>query len=137
MKICYKCKSKKEVTEFNKNASRKDGLQTMCRLCDNKRKRTYYQNRKDKFISYNSKKKYKIAKWFEEYKRTLKCSKCDDTRWYVLDFHHEDPSTKTSTLSKLVRQGYSKEVIMLEVSKCIVLCSNCHREEHHNQKMGL
>lgn len=33
MKRCYRCKEVKPVSEFNKNRSKKDGLQGECRVC--------------------------------------------------------------------------------------------------------
>lgn len=33
MKVCGKCRKPKELTEFNKNRTRRDGLQTTCKKC--------------------------------------------------------------------------------------------------------
>jgi hypothetical protein len=55
-------------------------------------------------------------------------SKCNS----ALEFHHKDSSTKDDTISLMMSQEY--EVIKKEVDKCNLLCSNCHRELHHNEK---
>jgi hypothetical protein len=42
-KVCSKCKEEKEVCEFNKDKSRKDGLRSECKSCQKKqRSLTYY-----------------------------------------------------------------------------------------------
>lgn len=43
MKTCSKCKETKPTTEYSKNKSNKDGLQTICKLCANKRAKEIYQ----------------------------------------------------------------------------------------------
>ena len=53
------------------------------------------------------------------------------SRYGYLEFHHINPSEKEiglkQSLSKL-----SKETVEKEIDKCILLCSNCHREVHGN-----
>ena len=46
----------------------------------------------------------------------------------ALEFHHVDPSQKEILPSKLYSKpwDYAKQ----ELDKCVVLCCNCHREEH-------
>ena len=42
----------------------------------------------------------------------------------LLDFHHLDQNTKTSSVSKIRHYGKKfKE----EIAKCTLLCANCHR----------
>lgn len=48
----------------------------------------------------------------------------------ALEFHHMDSSLKTSEISTMVRYLASYEKIDAEIKKCVVLCSNCHRELH-------
>lgn len=45
MKICSKCKIKKQLTEYHKDNSRKDGYKYMCKQC----KKAEDQSRKNKF----------------------------------------------------------------------------------------
>lgn len=46
----------------------------------------------------------------------------------ALDFHHLDPSKKEFTPSKGYKKSWTK--LKQEIDKCILLCSNCHREVH-------
>lgn len=69
----------------------------------------------------------------KEIKSTMQCRKCGESRWYLLDFHHIDSSSKTENVSDLAMQN-SMNVIKHEIAKCIPLCSNCHREYHHLNK---
>lgn len=44
VKICSKCKEEKEICEFNKDKTRKDGFENKCKEC----KKKYYEDNKDK-----------------------------------------------------------------------------------------
>lgn len=94
----------------------------------NKAKRREYQR------LWNKANRNKIGLWYKEYKRSLKCSRCPETFFACLEFHHPKKD-KTNLISRMVGQGCSIESIKKEMSKCIVLCSNCHRKEHW--KLGL
>ena len=59
------------------------------------------------------------------------CLKCGDRREYVLDFHHIDPSKKEGTIARWTSNKNKQEDIKSEINKCVVLCSNCHREFHY------
>lgn len=49
--------------------------------------------------------------------------------WRALDFHHVDPSTKLFGITS--RECMLKWTrIINEIKKCILTCSNCHREIH-------
>jgi hypothetical protein len=48
----------------------------------------------------------------------------------ALEFHHLDSVAKKSTISRLVKDEYSLDSIKTELRKCVILCANCHREEH-------
>ena len=52
-KVCSKCGSEKWSSEFAKNISKKDGLQTYCKECQNACCRDYKQNNKEKINAYN------------------------------------------------------------------------------------
>ena len=48
--------------------------------------------------------------------------------------NHSLRKNKDNAVSNMVAAGYSKERIMKEINKCIVLCANCHRKVHHPKK---
>ncbi len=57
------------------------------------------------------------------------CNKCKgvfDPICY--DFHHVNPSEKEFTISENMLVGLER--FQKEISKCILLCANCHRLEH-------
>jgi hypothetical protein len=51
---------------------------------------------------------------------------------YVMDFDHL--SDKEGNIGSFRSLGWSLERIKREVSKCQVVCSNCHRERTHNRR---
>jgi len=71
------------------------------------------------------------ARW-DTFKRTLKCTKCEQNHPAALDFHHVDPSEKENIVSNLVSSGRFAAA-MEELQKCIVLCANCHRIHHYEE----
>lgn len=61
-----------------------------------------------------------------------KCSKCGYCKNYAgLTFHHPDKSTKEFGLDTRKCSNSSWGKLLSEVKKCILLCHNCHMEEHH------
>lgn len=58
-----------------------------------------------------------------------KCEKCSyDKCLRALEFHHLDPTQKDFGISKTLTK--SIKTLFEETDKCILLCSNCHAEEH-------
>lgn len=59
------------------------------------------------------------------------CQKCGGVfHPSVYDFHHRDPTEKEYNPASLMSGSWEK--IQPELDKCDLLCSNCHRELHHN-----
>jgi hypothetical protein len=46
--------------------------------------------------------------------------------YYVMDLDHREPSSKHKNVSSMMK--YPTALVIEEVSKCDVVCSNCHRE---------
>lgn len=56
------------------------------------------------------------------------CSECGyDDSFQALDAHHIEPDEKSAALSKMSRARISE--IDEELSKCEILCANCHRQK--------
>ena len=47
----------------------------------------------------------------------------------AMDFHHKDPKEKDFGIAQ---KGYTRswEKVKSELDKCLLLCKNCHNEEH-------
>ena len=91
----------------------------------------YYKN-KEREIKRIVERKNIIVKWFNEYKKVLKCEYCGENNPCCLDFHHKNEKEKDYNISVMSNMGYSINRIKEEIDKCIVLCSNCHRKLHDN-----
>ena len=60
------------------------------------------------------------------------CSKCGYKKNVAaLEFHHIDPSQKKFPLDSRHLSNTSMDKILEESEKCILLCSNCHKEIHY------
>lgn len=63
MKICKKCHINKELNEYHKDISKKDGLHNNCKICRSNSMSEYYINNKDSIFErrkdYRSTKEYK------------------------------------------------------------------------------
>jgi hypothetical protein len=67
-----------------------------------------------------------------------KCEKCGyDKHQEVLTFHHIDPMEKEFQFSSNRARGKTKGELFAEADKCVLLCANCHAEEHivHENKL--
>lgn len=63
-----------------------------------------------------------------------KCCRCGYSRnSAALTWHHLDPKKKSFDLDMRSLSNRSDAAIALEVAKCILLCTNCHAEEHFPQ----
>lgn len=112
MKTCCKCKIEKDESEFYYKKS-ENRYESMCKSCLHS---------------------YQINRWIQRKKEAITykggcCSICGYDKYYgALEFHHTDPNTKEFDWSKL--RLHSLNRIKTELDKCILVCSNCHRELH-------
>ena len=89
-----------------------------------------YAERREKL---NARRQELKEEWIR-FKSTLCCTKCNENHPATLDFHHVDPTTKEHNVNRLVSDGRFKKAYE-EIKKCIVLCANCHRIYHHDEKV--
>ena len=119
MKICPKCNQKKKIDDFYIRPDRENNKpQSFCKKCNHS----------------NVLERQRLFKMrCLEYKGSF-CTKCGyDKCVSALEFHHIDPQKKDFVPSKFKLRSWEKNkpVVMSELDKCIVLCANCHREEHY------
>lgn len=77
-----------------------------------------------------------IRNKYYEIKKELKCCRCGNNDFRVLEFDHKDRLQKDFCIGFGMARGYSLEKLKKEIEKCQVLCANCHRiktwEEDYN-----
>ena len=137
-KRCSLCKNDLPATDefFASRYDKKEvQLQGTCRLCQKKYRKDHYKKHKQKYIDKAKDYRIKVRDWFNDLKKDLFCEVCGEDRYWVLDFHHNDPLQKDNEVTNLVRDC-SKEKIIEEIKKCKVLCSNCHRDLHHKERQA-
>jgi hypothetical protein len=121
---CVECKQVKDLSLFyNYNAKYKNTFRnkymTICKECAKNFSKDRIQNFKKHCLEYKG----------------GKCSKCGYSKCSAaLEFHHIDPSKKLFKLSDTRTRKW--ENVKEELDKCELLCSNCHKEAHHQELMS-
>lgn len=121
-KLCGKCKK-----EFAFD-------QSYCKTCNRRYQKDHYKKHRKEYREKLQQRRHDCKEWWNEYKAALKCCRCGESHPACLDFHHRDPNEKDGELANAINKGWSKERILLEVAKCEVVCSNCHRKHHWNER---
>ncbi len=129
MKKCTNCKESKKLEEYNKNKSRKDGLNNICRICSKTRSKQYYKenpeiHKKNVRINSNRYRKEVQRKIFD-YLCKHPCVDCGETNPVVLEFDHL--RDKIDNVSTMIGAQRPPKLIFEEIAKCEIRCANCHR----------
>lgn len=122
--ICEKCGKEFENTRKRKNCF--DCVPPKRRY---ESKEKQLEERKKQVVKNVQRRREKVKKLSIEYKggecQICGYNKCID----ALEFHHINPEEKEFGISA---KGYTRswEKVRDELDKCILVCSNCHREIH-------
>jgi predicted HNH restriction endonuclease len=98
--------------------------------------KAYYEKNKDEVISKSRARRKVLTAEFAEFKATKSCTKCGESHPATLDFHHVEYHPSNKKVHKLVQDGHWWKRIQEEIDKCIVLCANCHRIHHHEERIN-
>lgn len=131
-RVCRQCKEVKDFSEFQKSTPRKLGITCTCKPCavaasqksQEKYSHTEWEDYKKKTTQF---KKYKVAA-LNELKLASGCCICGYKKCgTALEFHHVDAREKRYSIAEKTR-SFAYDKLMVEISKCILVCSNCHSE---------
>ena len=122
-KFCIKCNA--EITDENVSWKNKKAgsFRYICKSCYNEHNRKYFHENKNRNRDY-------VDDFLSK-----GCCKCGESNTWCLDAHHINPEEKDMNISILRKTLHSLDRIKAELDKCIVLCSNCHREFHYFQEL--
>jgi hypothetical protein len=117
-RVCKCCNQTKEIKDFRvANKGRQNYYRWMCFSCE-------------RVVLDNKKNEYKEE--YLNYKKTLSCNRCGIDDYRVLQFHHKNTDKEYNISSKIGQRKLSS--LMKEISKCEVLCANCHFIEHYEKR---
>lgn len=122
-------RSYKGLNPSSKNSSSKNPC--ICISCGKKYEyiRSSGHTKKKCNSCMSNSRRHKIKKKCVDYKGG-ECDKCGYSKCLgALQFHHLDPKEKDFTISGSHTRKW--ETIKKELDKCILLCANCHTEEHY------
>ena len=133
-RACIECKEVKPYTDFRVQSRYMLLRHPRCRTCDKVYRAECYALNKPQFVESKKRRLAVIRQWLNEIKEADPCTDCAKF-WpsYVMDFDHLDPSTKLDKVSRMVFTS-SQEEILTEITKCELVCANCHRIRTHNRK---
>lgn len=131
MKICSKCNIEKNLKDFNKKSSTKDGLQYICKVCDRVRAKSLYSNNRNYYKEHAALNKQAnqliLKNYIVDYLKNNPCIDCGEADLRCLEFDHVK-DVKFKNISQIVVDNNSLDKLKVEIEKCEVRCANCHRK---------
>ena len=88
---CRECHEVKVVSEFIKNKSKKDGVDTICKDCDNKRSKEYKKQNKDKIKEYRKQRYKQNTDKEKEYQKQYNNQKVEQSLAEIKAYVEQDP----------------------------------------------
>lgn len=126
-KKCGCCEEIKLLSEFNWRDKSKRLVNSYCRQCSRAYSKNHFnENKQDYFKRRDIRRKATLLMLYKL--KSAGCTKCEEKDPRCIDFHHINK--KNFAVSTMC--GWNQQNIIEEISKCIRLCSNCHRKEHIN-----
>ena len=134
---CSICKKEKLESDFHFRDIKKTKRKGYCKECAKLYRKKYYDDHRDEAISYSKKtsvkKRIEKRQFIWDYLSNNPCIICGESDPIVLEFDHRDPSEKEGGISDMITTGISMDKVILEIKKCDVLCSNCHKRKTSKQ----
>jgi hypothetical protein len=82
----------------------------------------------DRQIKINRDRRHARYAKIREIKEASPCTDCGESfPYYVMDFDHRDPATKSLDVSLMVKRMFAWDKVLAEVAKCDLVCVRCHR----------
>jgi hypothetical protein len=136
-KICSKCTAVLPESDFYKKTA--TTLRSDCKSCHKSimkpRSQRHYKNNKEYYLNRNEQSRKNLANLIKNHK--ILNNICTDCKLphppWRLDFDHLDSYQKVSEVSALT--SFSKAKILAEISKCEIVCANCHRDRTYRRRI--
>lgn len=138
MKRCPQCGQTKPLADFNKNRSRPDGHQNVCRGCQNTRDLLDYHHKPGRREAIAATRTHpgreEVAAWYRGLKDMQPCADCGVRYpYYVMQWDHL--GGKEFTIAQAFNRQWSRARIEAEIAKCELVCANCHCLRTHERRV--
>ena len=124
MKICSKCNIEQPVENFSIKNKQRDTRNAWCKECNKQYNRQHYINNNSVYKKKAKEYERKNRQYIFDYLRQHPCEQCGEARVAALQFDHINRLEKSFNIAEGKKTGINK--LKLEISKCRVLCANCH-----------
>lgn len=105
------------VEFFYKNGN---GKHSQCKSCLSKRYHKHQRSLKKEIVNYKG----------------GACNLCGYNKCLTaLEFHHLNPNEKDFNVARATQRGMPLNKLKEEADKCVLLCANCHREVHEDERL--
>lgn len=95
----------------------------------------HYDNNPEYYRERNRIVRKRKTDWLRSLKENAVCLECGKKYpHYVLEFAHRNPEDKADSVTRMSSLGWKR--IKEEVSKCDILCANCHLERDYRSSNG-
>lgn len=127
-KICCRCKQNLALEAFAKKG---ESLQPACRKCHSDYSKSHYIKHKEYYAKKRLLQQKKVRDVVKKIKEENPCKDCNQHfPYYVMDFDHI--GYKDFNVSRV--KGL--KATLKEISKCEVVCANCHRIRTYKRASG-
>ena len=138
-KTCTKCFKELDLSSFSPRKKSPDGLHFWCRSCVREYDRAYHARRGSQQIqrklSLTRAWKRKRAEEFDAKFKSGPCLDCG-LRFHPAAMQFDHLKDKSFNVGDK-KVALSLQELEAEISKCEVVCANCHAVRTHNIKQGL
>jgi hypothetical protein len=108
MKICSCCKQELDESQFNKDKSRKDGLQYICKICTKEKGQYYYKNHKKQKQDYRKKNKENLQKYQKKYKKKYRLNYKEEIKKQSQEYYQKNKSKLLEQSKKYLNDNRKK-----------------------------
>lgn len=132
VKKCNRCSEIKHIYEYHPNKQCTLGVVGTCKACHRGYiSKWYSDNRRSRQDAANKRNRERKEEMVNLFGR--ECHDCKGTfPNCVFQFHHLDPSVKDINPSGAMTR--SREKMLDELPKCVMLCANCHIVRHFGKE---
>jgi hypothetical protein len=95
----------------------------------------HYEKHAEKVKAKTKANKEKARQKWRDFKATLSCTQCGENHPATFDFHHVVRLPDNKKVNKLLSNGNYKAALKEIEERCIVLCANCHRKLHDEERL--